>query len=126
MATAADHDSLEGVSALIQANSRTLWLLKSKHHDSIRFWVGLRTSNDTSIVQAQFYASEQGNFSKNAHRIAVLTRRREHVDEIWLIDGKSMLDQYGAQQSSFQSKACLLYTSPSPRDSCASRMPSSA
>ena len=28
-------------------------------------------------------------FSKNAHRIAVLTRRREHVDEIWLIDGKS-------------------------------------
>jgi len=108
MATAADHDSLEGVSALIQANSRTLWLLKSKHHDSIRFWVGLRTSNDTSIVQAQFYASEQGNFSKNAHRIAVLTRRREHVDEIWLIDGKSMLDQYGAQQSSFQSKALCL------------------
>ena len=99
MATAADHDSLEGVSALIQANSRTLWLLKSKHHDSIRFWLGLRTSNDTSIVQAQFYASEQGNFSKNAHRIAVLARRREHVDEIWLIDGNSMLDQYGAQQS---------------------------
>ena len=25
-----------------------------------------------------------------------------------------------------QGKACLLYTSPSPRDSCASRMPSSA
>ena len=108
MATAADHDSLEGVSALIQANSRTLWLLKSKHHDSIRFWVGLRTSNDTSIVQAQFYASEQGNFSKNAHRIAVLARRREHVDEIWLIDGNSMLDQYGAQQSSFQSKALCM------------------
>lgn len=108
MATAADHDSLEGVSALIQANSRTLWLLKSKHHDSIRFWLGLRTSNDTSIVQAQFYASEQGNFSKNAHRIAVLARRREHVDEIWLIDGNSMLDQYGAQQSSFQSKALCM------------------
>lgn len=108
MASAADHDNLECVSALIQANSRTLWLLKSEHHDNIRLWLGLRTSNDISIVQAQFYASEQGNFSKNAHRIAVLTRRRENVDEIWLIDGKSMLDQYGAQQSRFQSKALCL------------------
>ena len=35
-----------------------------------------------------------------------------------LIDNMSMLYDKG--------KICLLYTSPSPRDSCASRMPSSA
>ena len=36
-----------------------------------------------------------------------------------LLEGEELSEE-------FQDKACLLYTSPSPRDSCASRMPSSA
>ena len=42
------------------------------------------------------------------------------------IMGKALETQAGGQLQKILSKLCLLYTSPSPRDSCASRMPSAA
>ena len=48
-------------------------------------------------------------------------------DEVIVIAGKD-IGKKGTLREIVRSKnkACLLYTSPSPRDSCASRMPSSA
>ena len=45
-----------------------------------------------------------------------------HSKALWLLLIGFALVVYGA----FMWWSCLLYTSPSPRDSCASRMPSSA
>ena len=48
--------------------------------------------------------------------------QRHMPDEVDIYD----LQERGFTRSGGHIKDCLLYTSPSPRDSCASRMPSSA
>ena len=45
----------------------------------------------------------------------------ERLIERWILDPSSFIDPDGGEN-----KGCLLYTSPSPRDSVVSRMPSSA
>lgn len=67
---------LEHISALIQATPTTLWLLRSLHHDAMRIWLGLKAPRDTNIIQASFYANEQGIYCKNSHRIAVLAQKK--------------------------------------------------
>lgn len=102
-------DSLQNVSASIQASPERLWLLKSEQHNTIRFWVGLKVPRDTSVIQASFYAHEQGNRSKHLQRLALLARRRGNTDEIWLVDGENMLEHYGACQfEPASSPACLV------------------
>ena len=44
----------------------------------------------------------------------------------WLEDGKLKTEEVYRFKNGMESKGCLIYTSPSPRDSRASRMPSSA
>ena len=41
-------------------------------------------------------------------------------------NAQKMVEVLTADADLFETNSCLLYTSPSPRDSCASRMPSSA
>ena len=50
------------------------------------------------------------------------------IEDGWLMTptGSTMGNLDPARLSSFDSRACLLYTSPSPRDATLSRMPSSA
>lgn len=101
----AHSDCLEDISALIQSTPTTLWLLKSLHHDSIRMWLGLKSPINTSIIQASFYANEQGNYCKNSHHIAVLARGPSSLDEIWLVDDASLLKEFGAEQNEPRSEA---------------------
>jgi len=64
---------------------------------------------NTSIIQASFYAHEQGNHSNHPERVALLIRRRGNMDEIWLIDGELMIHHYGARQIELTSSpACLV------------------
>mmetsp|Transcript_20389 Transcript_20389/g.60791 ORF Transcript_20389/g.60791 Transcript_20389/m.60791 type:complete len:235 (+) Transcript_20389:2064-2768(+) len=102
-------DCLEHISALIQATPTTLWLLRSLRHDAIRIWLGLRAPEDTRIIQASFYANEQGIYCKNSHRIVVLAQRNGSPDEIWLIDETALLQAFEAQQGEPQSgTACFV------------------
>ena len=48
-----------------------------------------------------------------------------HIDDFAAIPN-AWKDRGGVFFPMYQSEACLLYTSPSPRDDCPSRMPSSA
>lgn len=92
------YDCLQNVSALVQANHNTLWLLKSQQNDASRTWHGLKPPQDMSIIQAKFYADEQGVRSKNDHRIVLLVRRGGH-DEVWLVDDAKLFKTCGIRQS---------------------------
>ena len=48
------------------------------------------------------------------------------TDEVKKYDGKILMQILHAGRYAYSDKACLLYTSPSPRDGLLSRMPSSA
>jgi hypothetical protein len=105
-------DCLQDVSALIQANHNTLWLLMSQHHDAIRTWLGLKIPPDVSLVQAKFYADQQGFRSKNSHRVAMLVRRRGSNDQVWLIDDTKLLRTHGTRQiEPRQAAACVIHNS---------------
>ena len=56
------------------------------------------------------------NYKRNLQKLLSLDK--------WLLSSKDSLEI--REQQIQMAKSCLLYTSPSPRDSCASRMPSSA
>jgi len=106
------YDCLQDVSALIQTNHNTLWLLQSQHHDAIRIWLGLKIPPDVCFVQAKFYADQQGFHSKNSHRVAMLVRRRDNNDEIWLIDDTKLLRAHGTQQAEPRpAAACVIHGS---------------
>ena len=70
-----------------------------------------------------------GNEGEYSDMKAIKLRTEQKVNPIG-IDGKeqflSWICEDGISQSAYQIKACLLYTSPSPRDRQKSRMPSSA
>ena len=48
------------------------------------------------------------------------------VEQVNAMPGQGVTSMFNFGQTFGAIKGCLLYTSPSPRDSCASRMPSSA
>ena len=62
--------------------------------------------------------------SSSSYRAFTGTCPHQGVHTAWSYNGSSSEFVCGQHGNSY--KTCLLYTSPSPRDSCASRMPSSA
>ena len=55
-----------------------------------------------------------------------LWNQKTHSRRQWQFCKESVLDLRNALKEKGQPLVCLLYTSPSPRDGCRSRMPSSA
>ena len=67
------------------------------------------------------------SFSSKGANIIMLGKDENKLDELYdetsVYSGKNLIIRSDLRQLD---ENCLLYTSPSPRDSCASRMPSSA
>ena len=80
---------------------------------------------------------KKGGYSANRHSEAQLTERLDQLKGVhkqWLQDVSDMMTGMKQSEAAGQAgaltlmmlQACLLYTSPSPRDGLLSRMPSSA
>ena len=81
------------------------------------------------------------HFNKNASKGSKLTVQFDHTDYVHYLDGMDVTDDQAEEMLmtlwdmmvqfvdfgfNLNTDACLLYTSPSPRDRTRSRMPSSA
>jgi hypothetical protein len=58
----------------------------------MRTCLGFQAPEETRIVQAKFYASQQGSYQNRVNRIAALLQRGG-TDEIWLLGDASFLKE---------------------------------
>ena len=71
-------------------------------------------------------STKRSNQAKNTEQIKYSYKDSFKRENISILDDSVLIKNYNDSLKSPQSRICLLYTSPSPRDDVISRMPSSA
>ena len=121
----------------------TLWSGSALAATEVQFWhaftgrLGELVAEQVSTFNAsqddyEIVAANKGNYSEtlNAGIAAFRAKEQPHVLMVFEVGTATMMGAKGAIKPVFEvmsdAGACLLYTSPSPRDATLSRMPSSA
>ena len=80
----------------------------------------------TTVKQGKASTVQDRSGKCLTHEQQILNRRTEYCSELYNYKANGDLSVMKCPQTDREVEACLLYTSPSPRDCIVSRMPSSA